>query len=120
MSPGAPRFDTSAVRISFTRCSPLIRGDEPDSAGHRGVRQQGHLAGVFHRDRDVALVLAAVAADPPGADLASVRDELPQQTGVLVVDLLGLVLAKGANFRLWLAQDGLGHGAFTPRSDNQC
>src|SRR3954449_1129670 len=82
----------------------------PGSACGRGVGQQCDLAGVLDRDRDVALVLAAVAGDPTGPDLAAVGDELPQQAGVLVVDVLGLVLAECAGLRLRLAQDRLGHG----------
>src|SRR6476620_9221756 len=81
----------------------------PGSACGRGVGQQGDLAGVLHRDRDVTLVLTAVAGDPTGPDLAAVGDELPQQPGVLVVDVLGLVLAERAHLLLRLAQDGLCH-----------
>src|SRR6185503_17768710 len=76
----------------------------------RGVGQQGDLAGVLHRDRDVTLVLPAVAGDPAGPDLAAVGDELPQQAGVLVVDVLGRVLAERADLLLDLAQDRFGHG----------
>src|SRR3712207_1683176 len=78
-------------------------------SGRRGVRQQRDLAGVLHRDRDVALVLAAVAADPPGTDLAPVGDELPEQAGVLVVDGLRRVLAECADLLLGFAQHGFGH-----------
>src|SRR3954466_7005367 len=100
MSPGAPRLGTSAVRMIFMTVL-LSRG--------RCVGQQGDLAGVLHRDRDVTLVLPAVAGDPAGPDLAAVGDELPQQAGVLVVDVLGLVLAERAHLLLRLAQDGLCH-----------
>src|SRR5262245_10732933 len=82
----------------------------PSSASGRGVGQQRHLAAVLHRDGDVTLVLAAVAGHPAGADLAAVRDELPQQLRVLVVDVVGLVLAEDANLLLWLAHSRLGHG----------
>src|SRR5689334_21858116 len=106
MSPGAPRLGTSAVRMIFIGPSSLSRG--------RGVGQQGDLARVLHRDRDVTLVLPAVAGDPAGPDLAAVGDELPQQAGVLVVDVLGLVLAERAHLLLRLAQDGLCHFSGTP------
>src|SRR3712207_8079500 len=79
-------------------------------SGRRGVGQQRHLAGVLHRDRDAALVLPAVAGDAPGADLAAVGDELPEQAGVLVVDVLRRVLAERADLLLRLAQHGFGHG----------
>src|SRR3954453_13114589 len=109
MSPGAPRLGTSAVRMSFTSVS------SSRSACGRGVGQQRDLAGVLDRDGHVTLVLTAVAGDPAGPDLAAVGDELPQQAGVLVVDVLGLVLAECAHLLLRLAQDGLGHGV-TPGS----
>src|SRR5688500_2131414 len=103
MSPGPPRPVTSAVRMSFTMPSPF-------SASGRGVGQQRHLAGVLDGDRDVALVLGAVAGDPAGADLAPVRDVLPEQGGVLVVDEVGvLVLAERADLLLGLAHRRLGH-----------
>src|SRR4051794_30371309 len=100
MSPGAPRLGTSAVRMIFM--TVLL-------SCCRGVGQQGDLAGVLDRYRHVTLVLAAVAGDPARPDLAAVGDELPQQAGVLVVDVLGLVLAECAHLLLRLAQDGLCH-----------
>src|ERR1700742_4899724 len=107
MSPGPPRPETSAVRMSFISDSWSARG--------RGVGQQRHLPRVLHRDGDVALVLAAVAGDPAGTDLAAVGDVLPEQRGVLVVDRLGLALgllrlAEHANLLLGLANGWLGHG----------
>src|SRR5690349_13034132 len=101
MSPGAPRLGTSPVRMSFTMFLP--------SACGRGVGQEGDLARVLHGDRDVPLMLTTVAADTTGPDLAAVRDELAQQAGVLVVDVLGRVLAERADLLLDLAQDGFGH-----------
>src|SRR5436189_243449 len=81
------------------------------SAGGRGVRQQRHLASVLHRDGDVALVLAAVAGHPAGPDLAAVGDVLPQQRGVLVVDVLRvLALAEHADLLLRFTNGWLGHG----------
>src|SRR5438270_8178922 len=105
MSPGPPRPLTSVVRMSFMMPS---RGG---SARGRCVGQQGDLARVLHRDRDVALVLAAVAGHPTGADLAPVGDVLPEQTGVLVVDLgRVLVLAEHADLLLGFANGWLCHG----------
>src|SRR4051812_20829715 len=54
-------------------------------------------------------MLAAVAADAAGTDLAAVGDELPQQGRVLVVDVGRLVLAELADLLLGLANRGLGH-----------
>src|SRR6476469_1077606 len=113
MSPGAPRFGTSPVRMSFIfslQFPQTVLARARVSARGRGVGQQTYLAGILDRDSDVALVLAAVAADPTGPDLVAVRDELPQQPGVLVVDVLGRVLAERADLLLDLAQDGFGHG----------
>src|SRR5688500_18274618 len=54
-------------------------------------------------------MLAAVAADAAGTDLAAVGDELPQQRRALVVDVGRLVLAELADLLLDLANGGLGH-----------
>src|SRR3954467_10610889 len=80
----------------------------PPATG-RGVGQQRELAGVLDRERDVPLVLDAVAGDPTGADLAAVGDELAEQRGVLVVDAGRLLLAELANLLLGLANHCLGH-----------
>src|SRR5215212_3745315 len=102
MSPGEPSPATSWVMMSFIP-GPLAR--------RARVRQQRHLAAVLDRDRDVPLVLAAVAGHPPGPDLAPVGDEFPQQPGVLVVDVGGLVLAERADLLLRLAQWHFRHGS---------
>src|SRR3954452_21521116 len=81
----------------------------PSACGAR-VGQQRHLAAVLDRDRDVALVLRAVARHPPRADLAAVGDELAQQVGVLVVHGAGLLFAEGAHLLLRLANRWLRHG----------
>src|SRR5476651_280687 len=97
MSPGAPRPATSLVRMSFMVVVPFL-------ARSAGVGQQRHLAAVLHRGGDVALVLGAVAGDPTGPDLAAVGNVLPQQVGVLVVDVGDLLLAEHANLLLRLAK----------------
>src|SRR5437660_12036864 len=74
-----------------------------------GVRQQGHLAGVLDRRGDIPLMLRAVAGHPPGSDLAAVGDELPQQAGVLVVNVGDLLLAEQAHLLLWFACRCFGH-----------
>src|SRR5574337_1375353 len=66
----------------------------------RGERQQCDLAGVFHRERDVTLMLNAVAGHPTGPDLAALADVGAQQRGVFVVDHLALVGAERALARL--------------------
>src|SRR3954467_10175954 len=85
----------------------------PSACGAR-VGQQRHLAAVLDGDRDVALVLGAVAGHPTGADLAAVGDELPQQVGVLVVDVGALLLAEGAHLLLRLASRRLCHCRHAP------
>src|SRR6266496_1837231 len=77
-----------------------------DLALANGVGKQRHLAGVLDRRRDVALVLGAVARDPPGADLTAVAHELSQQIHVLVVDVVLLVSAELAELALGLALEG--------------
>src|SRR4051812_1800001 len=89
------------------------------SARRRGVGQQRHLAAVLHCHGDVTLVLAAVAADAAGTDLAAVGDELPQQRRVLVVDVGRLVLAELADLLLDLANGGLGHRVLQIQRDSE-
>src|SRR5438270_1527576 len=57
------------------------------------VRQQRELASALDSARDLDLVTAARAGDPPRADLALLGDELAQRRDVLVVDLLDFVAA---------------------------
>src|SRR5437867_369936 len=81
------------------RACPLASEAAPSSAG---VRQQGHLAGVLHGRRDVALMLHAVPGDASGADLPPLRDVLPQGDDVLVIDVVDPVLAERADLALLL------------------
>src|SRR5258705_7343261 len=94
MSPDEPRWSTSAVRISFISTSFLDWRCR--LARRRTERQQRHLAGVLHRDRNVALVLHTVAGDSAGTDLASLADVGPQQRSVLVINRLPLLGAEHA------------------------
>src|SRR5256885_9027748 len=80
MSPARPSPATSRVRMSFIVESPR----------RRRVGQQRHLAGVLDGLGDLALLLGAHPGDPASPDLAAVGDELPQQGGVLVVDVADL------------------------------
>src|SRR5258708_31909227 len=57
------------------------------------VRQQRELARALHGLRDLHLVAAARAGDPPRADLALLGAELAQRRDVLVFYQLALVLA---------------------------
>src|SRR5947199_9096314 len=101
MSPGVPRPVTSWVRMIFMSSS---------SAGRRRVGQERHLAGVLDRTGDLALLLGADARHPSRADLAAVGDELPQQRGVLVVDVEDPLLVERVHLLLGLAKGrGLGH-----------
>src|ERR1700752_1162902 len=108
MSPDTPRWSTSAVRISFIFSCPAL-------SRRRAERQQRYLAGILDRDRDVALVLHAVAGHPAGTGLAALADVGAQQCRVLVVDGLPLLGAEHALARLdWLfgrgaPLGGLGH-----------
>src|SRR6187402_169687 len=79
------------------------------SAGRARVRQQGHLARVLDGIGDEALLLHGDAGHPTRADLAAVGDELAQQRGVLVVDVLDLRRLERVGLLLGLANGGLGH-----------
>src|SRR5215216_658848 len=80
-----------AVAVATALVAPaLVAAVGPD------VWQQGELAGALDGGRDLVLVAAARARDAARADLASVRDELPQRGDVLVVDELHLVAAVRA------------------------
>src|SRR6202000_824433 len=87
----------------------LMSVPPPGSASRARVGQQRHLAGVLDRRGDIPLVLRAVAGNPPRADLAAVGNELPQQTGVLVVHVGDLLLAENADLLLGLTNWWLGH-----------
>src|SRR6516162_4148355 len=73
------------------------------------VGEHRHLPRVLDGGGDVALVLGAVAGYPPRPDLAAVGDELPQQRGVLVVDVGDLLLAEQADFLSWLTDGCFRH-----------
>src|SRR5581483_8720882 len=88
------------------RPRPPGRGPRPPSAGSPGpsralplahVGEQGQLAGALDGERELLLVAAREARDPPRAQLAAVGDEAAQRGQVLVVDLLDVdarVLAR--------------------------
>src|ERR1041384_7914857 len=76
----------------------------PPSARRGRVRQERHLAGVLDRAGDLPLLLGGHTGDPTGTDLAPVRDELPQQRGVLVIDVGDPVLVERVHLLLRLAQ----------------
>ena len=78
---GGAEAGTSWVRMSFIVTSPSL------SAPCEVYGSSAISRAVLDRVGDVALVLRAVAGDPAGPDLAAVGDELPQQAGVLVVDV---------------------------------
>src|SRR5687768_6717592 len=90
----------------------MSRADLPR---RRTERQQRHLAGVLHRDRDVALVLHAVTGHAAGTELAALADVGTQQCRVLVVDdlvlaLLGAEHALAGLDRLLGSRPPLGRG----------
>src|SRR5712691_5411266 len=74
-----------------------------------GVGKQRHLTRVLDRGRHVPLVPGAVPGNPPGADLAAVRDVLAEQACVLVVDVGDPLLAEDADLLLRLAYWWLRH-----------
>src|SRR4051812_37154980 len=84
-----------AVAVAVTVATPAAATLALDRQGV-DVGQQGELAGALDRARQLDLVAPAGAGDPPGADLALLRDVLAQGRDVLVVDLLDLVPAERA------------------------
>src|SRR5271155_4125407 len=70
VSPTEPRWSTSVVKMSFI-VSPFCAKRLPRRGG-KG--QQRHLAGILDRDRNVTLVLHAVAGDATRTDLAALAD----------------------------------------------
>src|SRR5690606_22355290 len=83
----------------------------PDSATAGRVRQQRHLARVLDRLGDLTLLLDGDAGDAAGTDLATVGDELPQQRGVLVIDVGDAGSRERVALLLRLPDNGLGHDA---------
>src|SRR5262249_44386508 len=62
-----------------------------------GVGQEGRRPRPPDRPRQLPLVSGAAPGDPPGRDLASLRDEVPEPANVLVVDEVDLVDAELAD-----------------------
>src|SRR5690606_15093526 len=89
------------------------------SAVGGGVRQQRHLPRVLDRAGDLPLLLAGDPGHPPCPDLAAIGDELPQQRGVLVVDVGDALLVEGVHLLLRLSRCGsLGHCSQSPVAQN--
>src|SRR6476661_1866569 len=86
MSPAAPRPETSCVRMSFISVLLVLEG-----RGDETLLLDGHTG---HATR---------------ADLAAVGDELAQERGVLVVDVLDLRRLERVGLLLGLAHNGLCH-----------
>ena len=72
--------------MRITLVSAIVQTSLRSAAG-RGVRQQGHLAGVLDSLGDLALLLHGDTGDTTGTNLAAIGDELTQQGDVLVIDL---------------------------------
>ena len=71
------------------------------AAGHLMVRAEGderEYARALDRPRQRPLVLRAHTCLAPSFHLVAVRDEAPQPAHILVVDMLHLIDAEGANF----------------------
>jgi hypothetical protein len=61
-----------------------------------GIRKKRDLAGVLDGLAQRRLVLPAVARDPAGPYLASLREEAAQRRDILVIDVVDLFLAEVA------------------------
>ena len=65
------------------------------------------MTGTFDGLGDLALVFVGSAGDAAGQDLALLIDELQQEVGILVVDVLDAVLLEAAVFlSLGIDRDG--------------
>src|SRR6478609_5253913 len=95
----------AVLLVSTSGSGPLA----VSSASRAGVGQQRHLAGVLDRGGDEPLLLDGHTGHPTSADLAAVGDELAQERGVLVVDVLDLRRLERVGLLLGLAHYGLGH-----------
>src|SRR3954470_16117919 len=102
------------MRMSFIS-SAFPSAGRSRSARRAGVRQQGHLPRVLDGLGDLALLLHGNAGDPTGSDLAAVRDELPQDVDVLVVDLLDSRALERVLLLLGLANGWLRHRGAPPQ-----
>src|SRR3954464_13867176 len=96
------------MRMSFIS-SAFPSAGRSCTARRAGVRQQGHLPRVLDGLGDLALLLHGDAGDPTGTDLAAVRDELPQDVDVLVIDLLDARALQRVLLLLGLANGWLRH-----------
>src|SRR6185436_15919083 len=67
------------------------------SSARDGERKERDVTRALDRERDLALVKGAVAADAARNDLAALRHEVFERLRVLVVDRHGLIRAELAN-----------------------
>ena len=63
----------------------------------RNVGKKCHLASSLDSYGELSLVKSAVAGNTSGEDLCSLRDELSELSGILVVDIVHFILAEDAN-----------------------
>src|SRR5882762_8129532 len=61
------------------------------------IRQKGDGPGLLDRHRQLPLMAGAGARDPSWNDLPAFAQEVPETTGILVVDEHGLVRAEAAD-----------------------
>jgi hypothetical protein len=64
----------------------------------RRVRQQGDVARPLNGQRQLPLMLGAIARDTPGDDFPAFSDEIPQGSHILIVYLQSAVGTKTADF----------------------
>ena len=61
------------------------------------VGEKRHLASSLDSYGELSLVKSAVAGNTSREDLCSLRDELSELSGILVVDIVHFILAEDAN-----------------------
>ena len=77
----------SKLGLSYNKYSKLVRN----------VGKKCHLASSLDSYGELSLVKSAVAGNTSGEDLCSLRDELSELSGILVVDIVHFILAEDAN-----------------------
>src|SRR5689334_13188590 len=91
-------IDVAAISPAPKRSAPSARTASRNGAGRgasaillTGERKESEDPRALHRFGDLRLMARACARDPPGHDLAAIRDEPREPPVILVVDPIDLV-----------------------------
>src|SRR4029077_19488764 len=95
--PDEPRFATSLFRMTWRVCAMVLSPSSFPSRARDGEREESDVARALDRERDLALVQRAVAADAARGDLATLGDEVLHRLRVLVINDRCLIRAELAD-----------------------